>query len=261
MNFSAFVGILLAATVFFGSILTASGGSKTFLDLHAFLIVGGGTFAASMISFSGIRMWELLMVFLKKVVGKNGTEGDTIGQIVDLARGYREDDGYLKKMLPSLHHPFLREAIDLMVNGGLSAEELDEILTKRVRMVFHLYEEDAENFKALSKFPPAFGLLGAVFGIISLMQNLGGQDAFQKVGPSMAVALVATLYGIAIANFIFLPLGENIARLGKKEHVVRNMICDGVRNIRAKKHPIMVEESCMSYLLPRERKAKEKRAS
>jgi chemotaxis protein MotA len=253
MNFSSILGLMLAIGVFLGAAMTSTSNSKVFLDYHALLIVVGGTISASLLSFSFTRMRMLVKIVFKKVLGGGNDLNRTVLEIVDLARGYRESETYLKMKASQLEHPFLREAVGLLAEGGIDSNDLDDILTKRARNTFSRFEEDAENFKALSKFPPAFGLLGAVIGMISLMQNLGGPDSFQKVGPSMAIALVATLYGIAIANFVFLPLGENLCRLNKKELLVRQMICDGIKLIRAKKHPFMVEEACKSYLLPDER--------
>lgn len=255
MNISSILGLILAAVVFIVAAVTSTSNAKVFLDAHAFLIVIGGTVAASLLSFSFARMGNLFKIFYKKVLGGEKEFSLVVTEIVDLARGYRENEGYLKQKAPTLQHPFLREAVMLLAEGGIEAHDLDDILNKRTKNAYHRFEEDAENFKALSKFPPAFGLLGAVIGMISLMQNLGGPDSFTKVGPSMAIALVATLYGIAVANFIFLPLGENLSRLNKKELLVRQMICDSIKLIRAKKHPYMVEESCKSYLLPNERAA------
>ncbi|HPI40700.1 MAG TPA: MotA/TolQ/ExbB proton channel family protein [Pseudobdellovibrionaceae bacterium] len=162
--------------------------------------------------------------------------------------------------MPTLKTPFLKEAVELLTDGGIDPQDLDKILAKRASVIHHLHEEDADIFKTLSKFPPAFGLLGAVIGMISLMSGLGGADAFQKVGPSMAVALVATMYGIAVANFFFLPLGENLARVNRLNTIIRNMVLDGIKLIRAKKHPLVVEESLKSYLLPSERKNNKKAA-
>ena len=108
-------------------------------------------------------------------------------------------------------------------------------------------------FNTLAKFPPAFGLLGAVVGMIALMQSLGGADAIKGVGPAMAVALVATMYGIAFANFILIPLGENLAKHNRTDKTVRSMVIDGIKLIRLKKHPLLVEENIKSYLLPSER--------
>jgi chemotaxis protein MotA len=96
-------------------------------------------------------------------------------------------------------------------------------------------------------------LLGAVVGMVGLMESLGGADAIKNVGPKMAVALVATLYGIAVANFIFIPIGENLSKFNRQDKITRQMIIDGMRMIRAKKHPLLVEENIKSYLLPSER--------
>ncbi len=253
MNISSLLGILLSFAVLIGAMLTSAKDSKVFLDPHAFLIVIGGTFAASLLSFSGKKMLSLAQIFMKRVLGKNNEVSIVIHEVVDLAKGYRESDGYLAEKEKTLKTPFLKEAIGLYIEGGIEPHEMDRILVKRSIAIHHRYEEDAENFKALSKFPPAFGLLGAVIGMVSLMQNLGGADAMQTVGPSMAIALVATLYGIAVANFFFLPLGENLTRLNKEDQLVRSIVIDGIKLIREKKHPLIVEESIKSYLLPSER--------
>lgn len=260
MNISSLLGLTMALSVLIGAMVTSTQNSKVFLDPHAFLIVIGGTFAASLLSFSGKKMWALFKVFLKRVLGKNEEVTIAIHEIVELAKGYRESENYLAEKKEQIKTPFLKEAIELICDGGIDPDEIDKILMKRSHAICHRYEEDAENFKALSKFPPAFGLLGAVIGMISLMQSLGGADAFQKVGPAMAVALVATLYGVAVANFIFLPLGENLTRLNKIDQMVRSMVLDGVKLIRAKKHPLIVEESIKSYLLPTERNSLKKAA-
>ncbi|NUN06850.1 MAG: MotA/TolQ/ExbB proton channel family protein [Bdellovibrio sp.] len=261
MNFSSIFGLIFAFVVLIGAMVTSTQNAKVFLDAHAILIVLGGTFAASLLSFSGTKMWTLLRIFFKRVLVKNNEVSVVIQEVVDLAKGYRENENYLKEKKDQLKTHFLKEAIELIVDGGMDPEDIDKVLMKRSYSIHHRYEEDAENFKALSKFPPAFGLLGAVIGMISLMQNLGGADAFQKVGPSMAIALVATLYGIAVANFIFLPLGENLSRINKVDQMVRSMVLDGVKLIRQKKHPLVVEESIKSYLLPSERNEISKKAA
>lgn len=255
MNISTLLGLFMAAGVFLWTTLTSSSNSKVFLDPHAAAIVLGGTFAACMISFSLPRMWFLAVIFFKKALGKEESAGKVVNEIVDLARGYRQDGNYLKSKSSSLSHPFLKEGIELLAGGGIERHDLDDILAKRVRNHYKLLEEDAENFKAMSKFPPAFGLLGAVIGMISMMQNMGGPDSLKNVGPALAVALVATLYGIALANFFFLPLGENLTRINKKELAMNQMIMDAIKLIRDKKHPVMVAETCKSYLSPEDKKA------
>lgn len=253
MNLSSIIGLVLAVGVLIGTMVLSTKESHVFMDVHAFMIVIGGTIAASLLSFSGAKMFALFKVFLKKVLGRSEEIDIAIKEIVDMAKGYRENDNYIREKTPNIKTLFFKDALEMMLDGGIDPDDLDSIIKKRSIVIHLRYEEDAEAFKTLSKFPPAFGLLGAVIGMISLMQGLGGADAFAKVGPSMAVALVATMYGIAVANFIFLPLGENLSRVNRMDNLIRQMVVDGIKMIRQKKHPLVVEESLKCYLLPSER--------
>lgn len=253
MNFSALVGLLLAVSVFVGAAATATQNRKIFLDSHAFLIVIGGTVAVSLLSFSGSKLVALLRIFFRRVLGQNDEVRVALKEIVEISKAYRDNEKSLKELTPKVKTHFLREGLELMMEGGMDPSELESILKKRAFTIHHRHEEDAEIFKTLSKFPPAFGLMGAVIGMIAMMQNMGGADAMATVGPSLAVALVATLYGIALANFIFLPLGENLAKANRTDTMIRQMVIDGIRLIRQKKHPLVVEETIRSYLLPGER--------
>lgn len=256
MNFSAFVGIILAIVVAIGTAMTSTSNWKVFLDLHAVMIVIGGTLAASLVSFSAKKLWLLMKIFFKRVLGKNEELQIALKEIIDLAKGYRENGQYLQDNVGKLKTYFLKEAVQMIIDGGLEPQEMDMVLKKRAAAIFHRHEEDAEIFKSLAKFPPAFGLMGAVIGMIAMMQSLGDAESFSKVGPALAVALVATLYGIALANFAFLPLGENLAKVNRADAVIRAMVLDGIKLIRAKKHPLLVEEVVLSHLMPSERPAK-----
>jgi chemotaxis protein MotA len=254
MNFSALIGLILSLVVFFGSAITATKEYKVFLDMHAALIVIGGTIAAWLVSFNGTSMLNLTKVFFSRILRHDVDKYDSlIREVVEVAKAYRDNPNSLADKAKSVKNPFFKEALELTVAGGIEPKELDTILMKRAMTHFHRYEQDAETLKTLSKFPPAFGLLGAVMGIIAMMQGLGSADAIKTVGPSLAVALVATLYGIALANFVFLPLGEYLTKLTKMDYNVRMMVIEGVKLIRLKKHPLYIEESLKSYLLPKER--------
>ncbi len=256
MNGSSIVGLVLAIVVFLIVALTSVKDPIVFLDWHAAVIVLGGTLAATLLSFSFKNIINLSKIFLYKILqGTQQQYAELIREIVDLSKGYRESEGYLGQKKDEIKNHFLREAVELIIEGGLSSHEIDTILAKRAKTHHKRYEEDAHMFTTLAKFPPAFGLLGAVVGMVSLMQNLGGADAIKGVGPAMAVALVATLYGIAIANFIFIPLGENLSKFNRQDKTMRTMVIDGIKMIRAKKHPLLVEENIKSYLLPSERLA------
>lgn len=261
MNFSSLIGLILCLVVFFGSAMTATKDYKVFLDMHAALIVVGGSIATCLVSFGFANSMNMLVVFFKRVLINPLSRYEAlIKEVIDVAKVYRENPAGLGAKAKTVKNDFLREALEMMASGGIEPKEVDAILMKRASTHYQRYEQDAEMFKTMSKFPPALGLLGAVMGIIAMMQGLGSSDAMKTVGPSLAVALVATLYGIAMANFIFLPLGEFLSKINKTDLATRQMIIEAIKLIRQKKHPLIIEETLKSYMLPNERK-KLKKAS
>lgn len=254
MNYTSIFGLLAAILVLGYGVGSATDNYKIFLDAHAIAIVIGGTFAATLICFPFSTIKNLFTVFFKKIVGKfSGTHAQVIQEIVNLSQGYRDDTNYLKNNLNTIKFPFLKEAIELMTEGGIPDQKIDMILKERAGTHFKRYEEEANIFKVMGKFPPAFGLLGTTLGMIALLQTIGSPDSFKLIGPAMAIGLVATLYGIAIANLIFIPMGENLIKLNKEDQVSRKMVILGVKLIREKEHPLVVEEFLKSFILPSER--------
>lgn len=254
MNLSSILGIVAAFTVFALALLTSTSSYGIFLDAHAILIVIGGTASAALISFPMKTFVTLIKVFTKKVLGKySNVHATVIREIVDLAGGYRDNDNYLNEKVEMIQTPFLKEGVQMLLAGGLTADKMDRIMRKRALTHYKRHEEEAGIFKIIAKFPPAFGLLGTTLGMIGLLQSLGSPDSFKKLGPAMAIGLVATLYGIAIANLVLIPIGENLTKLNKEDETLREMVMDGIRLIRAKEHPSIVEEELKSYLLPSER--------
>ncbi len=254
MNFSSITGSLAALIVVVLGIITSSKSAHVFLDLHGILIVLGGTAAAGLMCFPIHFYKRITGVFVKKFLGKYDVRNEVvINEIVDLAKGLRENPDYLGQKVKSLKTPFLADAVQLMVLGGIPEDALDEILVKRAVTHSKRYDYDAGIFKTLAKFPPAFGLLGTTLGMISLLQSLGGKDAQKLLGPSMAVGLVATFYGLTLANLVLIPIGENLSVINRDDETIRTMVIDGLRLIRRKEHPKIIEEHLKSYLLPHER--------
>lgn len=262
MNFSSIIGIIAALTVFTLALVTSTSSYGIFLDTHAMLIVLGGTASAALISFPMKTFGTLGKVFIKKVLGKyNNAHEKVIMEVVDLAAGYRDNPNYLVEKVDALETPFLKEGIKMLIEGGITPEALDRIMRKRALTHYKRHEEEAGIFKIIAKFPPAFGLLGTTLGMIALLQSLGSPDSFKKLGPAMAIGLVATLYGIATSNLVLIPIGENLTKLNKEDETVREMVIDGLKLIRQKEHPMIVEEELKSYLLPSEREKMKKMAA
>lgn len=254
MNISSVVGVVAALIVLIISVMTSSKSAMVFLDPHGILIVIGGTAAAGIMCFPLKSYLRVGRVIKNKFLGNYATRHEVvITEIVDLARGFRTNNDYLKQKVKTLKTPFLADAIDLLTQGGITDDELDEILIKRAATHTRRYEYDAGIFRTLAKFPPAFGLMGTTLGMIALLQNLGGKDAQQMLGPAMAIGLVATFYGLTLSNLIFIPIAENLTMLNREDETLRSIVIEGIMHIRLKVHPRVVEEHLKSYLLPDER--------
>jgi chemotaxis protein MotA len=254
MNFSSIFGVAAALVVLSISVLTSSRSPAVFLDPHGILIVLGGTAAAGLMCFPPRFYLRIAKVFKNKFLGNYAMRHEiVIREIVDLARGHRENPDYMKTKVKTLRTAFLADAVNLIAQGGIPEQALDEILQKRAATHSKRYDYDVGVFKTLAKFPPAFGLMGTTLGMISLLQNLGGADAQKMLGPAMAIGLVATFYGLTLANLIFIPIAENLAVINRDDETLRTIVIDGLRLVRQKEHPKVVEEHLKSYLLPHER--------
>lgn len=255
MNISSLIGVISGILVVVVSVLGTSKSLKMFLDPHGILVVLGGTAAAGLMCYPFRFYVRVAGVIKNKFLGNYATRYETvINEIVDLARGVRESPDYLKAKLKSIKTPFLKDAMELLVQGGISEEALEAILVKRAATHLKRFDYDVAVFKTLAKFPPAFGLMGTTLGMIALLQQLGGKDAQKLLGPAMATGLVATFYGIVVANLILIPISENLTIVNREDDTVRTIVIDGFRLLSRKEHPKIVEEHLKSYLLPHERK-------
>lgn len=262
MNVGSLIGTLAGLIVVVLGITTSSKSAMVFLDLHGILIVIGGTAAAGLMCFPPRFFVGAGKVLISKFLGTYATRYETvIHELVDLAKGVRENPGYMKEKQKAIKTPFLMDAVELLVQGGIPEDSIDAILMKRAATHCKRYEFDVGVFKTLAKFPPAFGLMGTTLGMISLLQNLGGADAQKMLGPAMAIGLVATFYGLTLANLVLIPISENLAIINREDETVRTIVIDGLRLIRNKEHPRVVEEHLKSYLLPHERAGLKKGAA
>jgi chemotaxis protein MotA len=224
-----------------------------FLNSHAATIVVGGTAAAALICFPLSYFFSMIKVFLTTMTGqRRAVTLRTINEIVKVSEAVNGGRP-IGEIVGKVRNPFLKEALELVERGGLSDDEIEEVLEKRVEAQNERYKRNSFTFKIIGKFPPAFGLVGTSIGMISLLQGLGEPNAFDRLGPSMSLALVATFYGLVFANFILIPVGENLGQASEDDLVMRRIVVDGVRLIKAEKHPLLVGEYLKSYISPAER--------
>lgn len=254
MNIYSILSFIMAGIIFVFGVFTATDNFRAVLDFHAALIVFGGTIAVTSISFQMDRVLTMISVFYNKVIqGKKINYSAVIVNLINLAETYRRNPNAVDSLLTKINDPFITESMNILRQGYLTNDELYNMLMVRAKTVHSRYLEDARKFKAIGKFPPAMGLMGAVLGMIALLQTLGKPGAEENLGPAMAVALVATLYGIALANLIILPIADNLSDSANEVHTKNRIIIEGIKLIAENKNRIILADHLNSYLLPNER--------
>ncbi len=255
MNIFSVVSFIFILVVVAGGIVTTITPKEyhMFADLPAIFLVIGGTLGAAAITVQINRLGLLLKAFfIRLLTGKRIYYKNIIKEMMELAEEYRGGTS-ISTLKEKTKDAFIKEGFQMMEDNIIKGEELFDLLEERVENMFHHYSEEANRFKNLGKYPPAFGLMGTVLGMVALLSNLGGADAMKMIGPAMGTCLVATFFGIVTANVFILPIGDSLADNAKEINLKNKIIIEGLRLISEKTNPVIVAERLNSFLLPSER--------
>ena len=255
MNRSTLGGIVLAIVGITIGLYLDGGNIGQMLQPTAALIVFGGTLGAVMVQFpfSVVKRAALQMkdIFF-------GVDDPAPGLIENILRysatARRSGLISLDAELELIEDPFLRESLTLAVDGIDSAE-----LRRRMELAMDR-EADSDDviprvFEAAGGFAPTIGILGAVIGLIQVMQRLENINA---VGKGIAVAFVATIYGVGSANILFLPIAGRMKSAMQRKQVLRELMLDGVISIMEKTSPRALQAKLAVYQCERAQTAKVK---
>lgn len=260
-NASSLIGVILGFAVMGLALHETDMDFNFFLNFHGIVIVCGGTLAAAAISFPITKILTLTKVFFLRLVGANKVNYQaTIEQLLELNKKLSLGLSGSHEAIAGIRHDFLKEAVTLVADGVLSDREVRNVLEQRLRTTEHHYLHEANMFKAIGKYPPAFGLLATTLGMIALLQKIGQPGAEKMIGPAMSIGLVGTLYGIALANLVFLPISEALAEKTEEEIKLRKMIIEGAVLLKQRVNPVYMRESLNSFLMPSDRVVRRKAA-
>jgi chemotaxis protein MotA len=214
------------------------------MQATAAIIVIGGTMGAVAVAFPLRDFLHGLKMFGAALKQKKSDIPALIQQIVELA-GVARRDGVLalEQRLASIKDPFLRRSVGFLVDGVDAAVARDALETE----IHGDYEEGAVGAKVWESaggFAPTVGILGAVLGLIHVMENLSDPS---KLGGGIAVAFVATVYGVGLANLVFLPVATKLKRKLGLERERKTLIAEGVLSIQAGLNPRVLEEKLRAY--------------
>jgi chemotaxis protein MotA len=252
MSFTNIVGLLSALFIFVYTILNQND-AMIYVNIPSFIMVIGGTMAAGMICLSFEKILKLFKAYFNALRRNKEAYSAVIKEIMDIADKSRLNSTYIKTAKESTKFMFLSEGLQLIIDG-FTEKDIFEFMSRRIDTTYRRHSADADNFKLLARFAPAFGMIGTLVGLVALLRNLGSDDGGQNtIGANMAIALITTFYGSLFANIVLTPIGENLLIRSKDERLLREIIMEGIILIKQKHNPFYIQEMLNSLLLPSER--------
>jgi chemotaxis protein MotA len=239
-------GIILALGGILAGLLIEGGNLGQILQPTAAMIVFGGTLGAVMLQFPlpilVLAVQQLGSVFVNP---KSDPEA-TIQQLVEYAqKARREGIVSLDAELGEIEDPFLRKSLMLAVDGT-EPQELRKMMELELDNQAEYEEQVPQVFESAGGFAPTVGIIGAVLGLIQVMQHL---DKIDEVGRGIAVAFVATIYGVGSANLLYLPIAGKMKLRIRERQVMREMTLEGVASILEGMNPRMLETKLFGFLV------------
>lgn len=218
-------GFVLSAVCILGGLELEKGELRDIGQITAALIVIGGT-AGALIVGTPTRLLLRALGRLSALFFESREDGSAIvsEMVRYLMKARRSGIGSLESELEEIGDPFLRRAIMLLIDG-LAAAEIRRIMEMDLTIAENEAEADAKVFEAAGGFAPTIGIIGAVMGLIQVMKHL---ESIDDVGRGIAVAFVATIYGVGLANLILLPIAARIRSQAALISQLREMIVEGV---------------------------------
>ncbi len=253
MDIATIIGIAAGMSMIVFAIVTGEG-AKMFLHLPSILIVVGGSFAASLVSFQLKEILGVMGVVRKAFFSETTDTVELVDIVVNLSKKARKE-GLLAidRDVNEIEDPFLRSGMQMVVDGtepGL----IRGVMETELSYTMERHKTGQLIFNALGTYAPSFGMIGTLMGLIQMLSKL---DDPSKIGGGMAVALITTFYGAVLANLIYLPIAGKLKNRSNGEVIIKEMIIEGVLSIQYGEHPNTIHTKLSNFLPPNMRSSQE----
>ncbi|WP_172198358.1 flagellar motor protein [Saccharibacillus qingshengii] len=245
MDITTVIGIIAGFAALIGGFLWEGGQAGGLLQGAAALIVFGGTAAAVVISFPWKRLRQLPEALRLAFGSRPSDSEELIEDLAGLSSVARRSGILALEQTAETHeHPFMREGLSLIVDGS-DQSLIRHILELEIDKRQDKFDGYAKIFESAGGYAPTMGIIGTVMGLIRV---LGSLTEPANLGSSIAVAFIATLYGVASANLIFLPIASKIRARGEEEVQVMEMMLEGLLSVQNAENPNLVRKKLGTYL-------------
>ncbi|HUK34363.1 MAG TPA: flagellar motor protein [Vicinamibacterales bacterium] len=247
LDIGSLVGLSLAVGVVLAGHLVEGGSVRSLWQPAAALVVLGGTFSAVLISYPLATVRQTLHAIWHVCTHDSANADGLVGTIIEYAhRARRKGAPALEPELDHVRDPFLLGALTLAVDGTRPDAARQVLNIYRVAQHKGL-ELAAEVLETAAGYTPTLGILGAVMGLIHVMESLNEPA---RLGAGIAVAFVATIYGVAAANLVLLPLATKLRGFVRNEDLRHEIVIEGVVAILEGQNPRLIEQKLEGYLTP-----------
>ncbi|MGW8958206.1 flagellar motor protein [Paenibacillus sp. NPDC055715] len=245
MDITIVLGVIVGIIALIGGFLLEGGEFTGLLQGTSALIVFGGTLAAVVISYPVSKLKTVPAALRMAFSREDNLSEQYIEDLVSMAATSRRS-GVLALERISSEHPnaFLREGLQLVVDGT-EQEQIKQILELELDTIEHKHEGYAKIFESAGGYAPTMGIIGTVMGLVHVLGSLTEPTA---LGPSIAVAFIATLYGVASANLIFLPIASKIRACSESEMVTMDLLVQGILAIQNGENPKLVRKKLEFFI-------------
>lgn len=245
MGRSSLLGLVVAVAGILGGQVIEGGHVKSLLQPAALLIVLSGTLGAVILQYGVANVVAGLKMAKWIAAGRGPTPHALVRDVLTWSAAARKDGVLeLDKFIPMAKDPFLAKGLQ-MVADGYTADKVRSYYQIELAVQDARLRQAAKTWDAAGGYAPTIGILGAVLGLIQVMENLTDPS---RLGSGIAVAFVATVYGVGFANLVFLPIGSHLKTLVGYELTRLEMLADAFACIANNDHPRHIEERMLAYL-------------
>lgn len=247
MNVPALLSLLL--TVIFLALVALLGvpTPHRLIDVVGLLIVVGGTFTATLMSYPFSELVAAGRLVGTTMRAERLQTQHLIDELVRITRLWSKGDVHaVEAALAGIGNPFLRTGVQMVIDNT-PPEYVQDLLNWRVARMREREAAQAQLFRTMASYAPAFGMLGTLLGLVNLMELLGVGE-IRAIGSQLAIALLTTFYGVLLANLVFKPLAVRLESRTERRMVVMNMIQEGIAMMGSGCSPTLVSETLKSFV-------------
>lgn len=241
MDLSTILGLVIAFIGIIGGYVIEGGNPVLLFVLPSpYMIVFGGTIGATLISFPLSDVKKMISALKEVFTSKNHNEIEIINEISALSEKARKDGLLsLESDAQNSKNDFMKKGLGLVVDG-IEGDVIRDILNREIILRESIHETSARMFEAMGGFAPTMGVLGTVMGMVQVLGSM--EDSSEGLGEKIAVAFLATLFGVGSANLFWLPFAGKIKAKAEKEKMAMELMIEGLLSIHAGENPRIIKE-------------------